>query len=296
MARRGEVAKSWGISRKEPLPHRLIASLLGFSVAGFLGALFCVVHPVKAAGARERKVPAIVPEPVAATAARREVPGQPAAAEPREPGPQADAPTLHAITRRHRDTSDNWVTYQEIPRLLSRPVSYDAYRYPVRAGVAGGRHSVISGYDLDEPDLEQRRGSFLNMVGHGGVDLPQAKGEPVRLVALDHEVGPATVVWVGEMFGTTVVTKQARREAGAIVDYLVIFGHLGSVAPGVRPGARLEDGDVVGGVGNTGSPHLVHLHLETRRLKGGVDPRRFEGWHLLGVSIVCDPRNLLPLK
>jgi murein DD-endopeptidase MepM/ murein hydrolase activator NlpD len=277
------------------VPHRLIASLLGFSVAAFGGAVFCAVHPLKVARAHERVVTAIVPEPAAK--GRLEAPSEPAAVEaPRQASPADDAPALHPITRRHRDNSGNWVTYEQIPRSLARPVSYDAYRYPVRAGVAGGRHSVISGYDLDLPDAEQRRGSFLNMVGHGGVDLPQAKGEPIRLVALDHQVGPATVVYIGEMFGTTVVTKHSRREAGKIVDYLVIFGHMSAVAPGLKPGARLEDGDLVGGVGNTGSPLLIHLHLEMRRVRDGVDPRRHDGWHLLPVSIACDPRNLLPLK
>jgi hypothetical protein len=58
---------------------------------------------------------------------------------------------------------------------------------------------------------------------------------------------------------------------------------------------------VVGYVGDTGSPELVHLHLEARRVRDGVDvasvarsaPRALAE---NANSVVCDPRNVLPLK
>jgi len=278
--------------------RNLLAVMLGLSFAGFLATLFLVVVPARAARAQGRGTRAITAEPIASPSVSVPVPVQQGALRVSvetgalDPG----APELHSIVRRHRDKGDEWVTYEQIPRSPDRPMDYDAYRYPVPPGIAGGRHSVSSGYDLDMPDGIQRRGSFLNMVGHGGVDLPQVKGFPVRLVDLDHQVGKASVIYVGEMFGTTVVTKHTRREGGALREYLVIFGHLGSVAPGVKTGARFAEGDVVGEVGNSGSPLLIHLHVETRRLREGVDARRYEGWHLLSVSVVCDPRNVMPLK
>ncbi len=36
-------------------------------------------------------------------------------------------------------------------------------------------------------------------------------------------------------------------------------------------GVRLREGDAIGFVGDTGSPELVHLHLETRRVRDGID-------------------------
>jgi murein DD-endopeptidase MepM/ murein hydrolase activator NlpD len=63
----------------------------------------------------------------------------------------------------------------------------------------------------------------------------------------------------------------------------------------------LKEGDVVGFVGDTGSPELVHLHWEARRVRDGVDARakvKLGGGALLAddVSVVCDPRNVLPLR
>ncbi len=207
-----------------------------------------------------------------------------------------DAP---AAENAHRERSGRWAIYDQIPRRPDRTADYDAYRYPTPPGLAGGR-SVISGYDLDRPDPLQRRGATIRAIGHGGVDLPQVKGTPIKLVSLEHQRGPAQVIYVGPLFGTTVVTRHSLVEAGQIRDYLLLFGHLDAAAPGVAMGVELADGDLVGFVGDTGSPELVHLHLEARRVREGVDPSKLGGapWRLLAsdISIVCDPRNVLPLR
>jgi murein DD-endopeptidase MepM/ murein hydrolase activator NlpD len=90
------------------------------------------------------------------------------------------------------------------------------------------------------------------------------------------------------------------REAGQVRDYVVLFGHLDAIAPGLASGATVKDGDVVGFVGDTGSPELVHLHFEVRRVRDGVDAtkRAARPNDLVAndVSVVCDPRNVLPLR
>lgn len=58
-----------------------------------------------------------------------------------------------------------------------------------------------SGYDLDRPDSQQRRGVGLHATGHGGVDLPQPRGTPVRVAALRGEQGDPEVVYVGRPSG-----------------------------------------------------------------------------------------------
>jgi murein DD-endopeptidase MepM/ murein hydrolase activator NlpD len=216
------------------------------------------------------------------------------------PGFDGEPEDALAAANIHRERSGHWATYEQIPRRPDRPASYDAYRYPIPAGLPGG-HFVVSGYDLDQPDTSQRRGRSLHAVGHGGVDLPQARGTPVTMVALDHQQGHADVVYVGPLFGTTVVTRHTLREAGRLRDYLLLFGHLDAAGAGVVPGATLKDGDLVGFVGDTGSPELVHLHLEARRVRDGVDVTKRISAHgapgaLLDaeVSVVCDPRNVLP--
>lgn len=203
-----------------------------------------------------------------------------------------------ATSNAHRERSGKWAVYEQIPKLPERPAEYEAYRYPIPPGLPGGRY-VVSGYDLDRPDALQRRGRTLSHVGHGGLDLPQTRGTPVALVALDHQQGDAQVLFAGKLFGTTVITRHAVREAGRVRDYILLFGHLESIAPGASPGASLPEGTVLGAVGDTGSPELVHLHLEVRRVRDGVDLAKIAGGGNLiaeSVSVVCDPRNVLQLK
>jgi murein DD-endopeptidase MepM/ murein hydrolase activator NlpD len=209
-------------------------------------------------------------------------------------------PEAQVLPNAHRERSGRWHVYDDIPRRPDRPADYDAYRYPVPPGLPGG-HSVISGYDLDKPDVAQRRGRTLHAVGHGGVDLPQARGTPVKLVALEHQQGDAEVLYTGPLFGTTVLTRQTVREGGRLRDYVMLFGHLDGIAAGVAAGVLLKDGDLVGFVGDTGSPELIHLHWEARRARDGVDLKakaRLGGALVMDDenSVVCDPRNVAPLK
>lgn len=209
-----------------------------------------------------------------------------------------DGPAAESRTNAHRDRSGQWATYEQIPRLPDRPEDYDAYRYPIPPGLAGG-HYVVSGYDLDQPDEKQRRGRTLRHVGHGAVDLPQVKGLPVKMIGLEHQEGDAEVLYTGALFGTTVLTRHTVHEGGRSRDYVMLLGHLDSVAPGVNVGTTVKEGDVVGAVGDTGSPSLVHLHLEVRRVRDGVDLAKVPAGQPMiadSVSVVCDPRNVLPLR
>lgn len=215
----------------------------------------------------------------------------------RLPNPDDDGLDAPVATNAHREKTGAWATYDQIPRRPDRPAEYDSYRYPVPPALAGG-HAVVSGYDLDLPDGRQRRGTTMRAVGHGAVDLPQARGTPVKATLLEHEIGEPEVQYVGSVFGTTVVTRHTVREGGVVREYLLFYGHLDRPAAGLLPGMRLREGDVVGYVGDTGSPELVHLHLEARRVRDGVDVRSLAPKQLLAaeVSIVCDPRNVLPLR
>jgi murein DD-endopeptidase MepM/ murein hydrolase activator NlpD len=209
-----------------------------------------------------------------------------------------DGPLAEAQANGHRDRSGHWATYEQIPRLPDRPTDYDAYRYPIPPGLAGG-HYVVSGYDLDQPDAKQRRGPTLKHVGHGAVDLPQAKGTPVHMITLDHQEGDAEVLYTGPLFGTTVLTRHTLREGGRTRDYVMLLGHLDSIAAGVTVGSTVPDGAVVAAVGDSGSPSLVHLHLEVRRVREGVDLAKVASGPAMiadSVSVVCDPRNVLPLR
>lgn len=202
------------------------------------------------------------------------------------------APTI--VPAWHTDKSGELVHYDQIPRRWDRPLDYDAYAYPV---ATFRWSSVTSGYDLDLPDELQRRNT-LRTVGHGGVDLAQPLGTKIAMITLEHQLGDPKVVHVGTLFGNTVVTLHAVREGGERAHYLLIFGHLDRAAEGLQPGRLLRAGDLVGFVGESESPGLVHLHLEARRIRDGVDPTTLTGYRVLDrdVTVVTDPRNLLPRK
>jgi murein DD-endopeptidase MepM/ murein hydrolase activator NlpD len=211
---------------------------------------------------------------------------------------QEEGTAADAHSNSHREKSGRWRTYDQIPRLPERPADYDAYKYPIPPGVAGG-HYVVSGYDLDQPDEKQRRAPSLSHVGHGAVDLPQQKGTPVLMIALDHQEGPAEVLYAGGLFGTTVLTRHTLREGGRLRDYLMLLGHLDSISPGISAGATVQEGQQVATVGDTASPHFVHLHLEVRRVRENVDLSKVPAGAAMiadSVTVVCDPRNVLPLK
>lgn len=202
---------------------------------------------------------------------------------------------LFARENAHRDRSGQWRIYEQIPRRPERPKNYRKYRLPVPA--LPQQSFVMSGYDLDLPDEHQRRGPDLKAVGHGGIDIAQKRGTEVKLIALEHQVGDAEVVHVGPLFGNSVVTRHSLREGGRLREYIVIHGHLEGAAPGLSRGSNLREGALVGFVGDSGSPGAVHLHLEVRRVRDGVDVARLAPGSLTknDKTVVCDPRNVLPL-
>jgi murein DD-endopeptidase MepM/ murein hydrolase activator NlpD len=195
----------------------------------------------------------------------------------------------------HHDRQGRLRVYDQIPRRPERPADYRLYQLPVPP--LPQQSFVTSGYDLDQPDDEQRRGAAMKAVGHGGVDLAQKRGTPVALVPLEHQVGDADVLFVGKLFGNSVVTHHAVREGAGVRDYLVIHGHLEKPAAGLNQGASVPDGGIVGYVGDSGSPGVVHLHLEIRRAREGVSLQSLGSGELAhnAKTVACDPRNVLPL-
>jgi hypothetical protein len=51
-------------------------------------------------------------------------------------------------------------------------------------------------------------------------------------------------------------------------------------------------------MGDSGSPGIVHLHLEVRRVRGSVEATKLRPEELVDRSktIACDPRNVLALR
>ena len=207
-----------------------------------------------------------------------------------------EGPALETRWNRHRDRRGADVDYEQIPRRPERPADYSAYRYPI--ATSPGEKVLLSGYDLDRDDADQRRGPGLRAVGHGGVDLAAKRGAEVRAIALEHQEGDADVLLVGPLFGTSVVTRHTVREGGRLRDYVIVHGHLDGAAPGLAAGSPAREGALLGFVGDTGSEGIVHLHLETRRVRDGVDAKTLPPGKLVDPSqtVVTDPRNVLPIR
>jgi murein DD-endopeptidase MepM/ murein hydrolase activator NlpD len=103
---------------------------------------------------------------------------------------------------------------------------------------------------------------------HLGVDLMAPKGTEV------HAVGDATVTFAGREggFGNLIILEHGR-------GYQTYYAHLSAIGRGIKPGARVLRGDVIGLVGSTGHSTAPHLHFETRKDGKYIDP--FDETHQL---------------
>jgi YD repeat-containing protein len=86
---------------------------------------------------------------------------------------------------------------------------------------------------------------------HEGIDFAAPYGTPVRATA----DGIVTVVGWDEGYGNLIEMRHAN-------GIRTRYGHLSSFVRGVRPGARVEQGETIGYVGSTGLSTGPHLHYE----------------------------------
>jgi murein DD-endopeptidase MepM/ murein hydrolase activator NlpD len=109
-----------------------------------------------------------------------------------------------------------------------------------------------------------RRHPILNYTrAHNGVDYAAPSGAPVAAVA-------SGVVTFAGWTGGGGRTVRVRHASGYESEYL----HLSAIAAGVRAGARLAQGELVGRVGATGLATGPHLHYGLRRNGVYVNPVR----------------------
>lgn len=97
---------------------------------------------------------------------------------------------------------------------------------------------------------------------HKGIDLAASSGTPV------HAVAAGTVVSAGELtenegrYGNTVVLQHGAQRT--------LYAHL--TTTNVKPGARVEAGQQIGTVGQTGFATGPHLHFEVRQGEELLNP------------------------
>ncbi|MBL8474052.1 MAG: M23 family metallopeptidase [Rhodocyclaceae bacterium] len=100
---------------------------------------------------------------------------------------------------------------------------------------------------------------------HKGVDYGAPAGTPVRAT------GDAKVEFAGRQggYGNVVILRHSSR-------YETYYAHLSGFAAGVRTGARIEQGAVLGYVGSTGWATGPHLHYEVRVNGEHQDPQQLQ--------------------
>jgi murein DD-endopeptidase MepM/ murein hydrolase activator NlpD len=91
-----------------------------------------------------------------------------------------------------------------------------------------------------------------SLVMHEGVDLAAPPGTPV------FAAGDGTVKGAAPHggYGNWILIEH---DGGKLS---TVYGHLAAFAPGIEPGARVVQGEVIGFVGNTGRSTGPHLHFE----------------------------------
>jgi murein DD-endopeptidase MepM/ murein hydrolase activator NlpD len=98
---------------------------------------------------------------------------------------------------------------------------------------------------------------------HSGIDYVAPKGTPVEAVSDGRVVSAG---WSGG-YGRLVVVRHAE-------GYETRYGHLSGFARGIRSGASVKQGQLVGYVGSTGLSTGPHLHYEVRKFGSAVNPLR----------------------
>jgi murein DD-endopeptidase MepM/ murein hydrolase activator NlpD len=145
----------------------------------------------------------------------------------------------------HADGSKNGSYYALDGRSTRRGFLRSPLEYTrVSSGFSANREHPLFGYNA----------------AHRGIDYSAPTGAKVRSVAA------GTVKFAGWMNGYgNVVEIQHDRHA-------TVYAHLSKIGPGVRAGARIGQGDLVGHVGMTGWATGPHLHFELKLNGAQVNP------------------------
>jgi peptidase M23-like protein len=128
---------------------------------------------------------------------------------------------------------------------------------------------------------------------HDGIDLPTAVGTPVYAMAdgVVHRAGPADKTGPGQGFGSTHVLLQVVDPTDGENDLFLVYLHLDGIADGVIQGTQVNQGDLIGAVGQEDATY-PHLHFEFR--KGG--PQEDRSVHPLNYLPYLNTANFTQLR
>lgn len=98
-------------------------------------------------------------------------------------------------------------------------------------------------------------------MGHKGVDYAAPTGTPI------HSTADGTVEFAGQQrgYGNVVIIKHFGK-------YSTVYAHQSRIAPGIKKGSKVSQGQLIGYVGSTGWATGPHLHYEFRIDNRPVNP------------------------
>jgi murein DD-endopeptidase MepM/ murein hydrolase activator NlpD len=128
---------------------------------------------------------------------------------------------------------------------------------PLLAGAAGVNEPTPLGLSLGlAPGGARQFGGFKtgrSLEMHDGVDLMAAVGTPVYAAGDGIVVGAAP----NGGYGNWIEIEHAGK-------LTTVYGHLSAFAPGIVPGTKVSQGELIGFTGSTGRSTGPHLHFEIR--------------------------------
>ena len=159
-------------------------------------------------------------------------------------------------------------------RFTNRGKAYTAVRYTNKQGVSS--YYNAHGMSLRKAFLRTpvdfarissrfstgRKHPILNKIrAHQGVDYAAPRGTPIRAA------GDGKVVLAGRKggYGNTVILRHGN-------SYKTLYAHMQGFAKGIRNGAAVKQGQVIGYIGTTGLSTGPHLHYEFQINGRHVDP------------------------
>lgn len=178
------------------------------------------------------------------------------------------------------------------PPLVLRPEDHFYFTRPIPSGEVNWSH----------PFYRYGNTHFGESSIHTGVDMGADLGTPVLAA------GSGEIIWVG--YGLYSGAYDADDPYGLAVAIRHDFGHLSQIlftvyghmlTTEVWPGQRVEMGDVIGTVGNSGHSTGPHLHFEVRlgenRYFGTRNPELWmvppEGWGVMAGRVLDTPGRTL---
>jgi len=193
-----------------------------------------------------------------------------------ETGPDGErarvGPLLYASVERRGETLEMYRFDAEGTNVAYfNPEGESMRRLLMRTPLNGAR--ISSGYGMREHPIL----GYSRM--HEGVDFAASHGTPI------YAAGDGVVRYAGRNGGYGKYVKLDHRDP-----YTTAYGHMRRFADGIRPGAHVNQGEVIGYVGSTGRSTGPHLHYEIRRHGKPVNPRSLElptGYELAGDDLAA---------